>query len=522
MTRRSLPFDARRAVHRLLFPGLLLAITSGAAPAQGTTAAARGTMSPTSTDLSKLDPSMGLVRDPAIAAIFPEISPARLRRIDSMLVSFGTRQTNSDTLSNTRGIGAARRWLHAELSQYAKDCNGCLRIEYNQRMAEGPRIPTPVNVVSVLAWLPGRDTSRVIVVGGHYDSCLCSQPNGGMTNAIDDAPGADDDGSGTAAVIEMARVFSRRYPRGLEATIIFAAFAGEEQGTIGSMHLAERLHAENKTVIAAITNDIIGNVVADDGRTDSTTVRVFSPDPDNGASRELARYAWASSVVYMPLNQFKVLPVFRLDRIGRGGDHRPFVELGDPGIRFTELLENYKRQHLPTDVLEHVNFGYVANVTRVNTALIAALAQAPMQPRLGQRGVQRDLASGGSKFRLTWPRVTGAASYEVLVRRTFAPTWEVVIPVSDTTMLLDYQVDDMYVGLRSVGANGHRSLPSVSPAAPNPAGRQGGRGAGGGGGDGAGGGRAGRGGGAAPPTAVPPGSAPPPVGVPVTPPPAAR
>ena len=473
-----------------------------------------GSMSPTSTSLANLDPAIGFVRDPAISAMLGDISPARLRRIDSILVAFGTRQTNSDTLSSTRGIGAARRWIHAELSQYARECNGCLRIEYNQGMAEGDRIPTPVNVVSVLAWLPGRDTSRVIVVGGHYDSCLCSVPNGGMTNAVDDAPGADDDGSGTAAVIELARVFSRRYPRGLDATLIFAAFAGEEQGTIGSRHLAERLHAENRTVVGAITNDIIGNVVADDGRTDSSTVRVFSPDPDNGASRELARYAWAASVVYMPANQFKVLPVFRLDRIGRGGDHRPFVELGDPGIRFTELLENYKRQHLPTDVLEHVNFGYVANVARVNAALVASLGQAPTQPRFGQRGVQRDQASGGSKFRLTWPRVAGAATYEVLVRRTFAPTWEVVIPVSDTTMLLDYQVDDMYVGLRAVGANGHRSMPAVNPAPPRPqgaGGRQGGQGAGAAGAPGRGG-RGGGGGGAPPPASAPP----------VTPPPAAR
>ena len=508
MTRLFLSHDARRAVRCLPLIGAMLAIAPSTAAAQAGPPL-RGTMSPTSTSLANLDPAMGLVRDPAISAMYPEISAARLRRIDSMLVSFGTRQTNSDTLSSTRGIGAARRWIHAELSQYARDCNGCLRIEYNQRMAEGDRIPTPVNVVSVLAWLPGRDTSRVIVVGGHYDSCLCSVPNGGMTNSTDDAPGADDDGSGTAAVIELARVFSRRYPRGLDATVVFAAFAGEEQGTIGSRHLAERLHAENRTVVAAITNDIIGNVVADDGRTDSTTVRVFSPDPDNGASRELARYAWAASVVYMPASQFKVLPVFRLDRIGRGGDHRPFVELGDPGIRFTELLENYKRQHLPTDVLEHVNFGYVANVARVNAALVASLAQAPVQPRFGQRGVQRDQASGGSKFRLTWPRVSGAVSYDVLVRRTFAPTWEVVIPVSDTTMLLDYQVDDMYVGLRAVGANGHRSMPAVYPAPPGGGGRQGGRQ----GGQGAGGavdaGRGGRGGGAPPPATNPPVTPPP-------------
>ena len=517
-------------IRRLLSPGVpsvarvrpllcaLLVVAAHSAGAQATAGQTRPTMSPTTTSLAGLDPAIGLVRDPAIAAVFPEISPARLRRIDSMLVSFGTRQTNSDTLSNTRGIGAARRWIHAELSRYAAECNGCLRIEYHAGIFTGARIPTAVNIVNVLAVLPGRDTSRVIVVGGHYDSCLCSVPNGGMTNSIDDAPGADDDGSGTSAVIEMARVFSRRFPRGFESTVIFAAFAGEEQGTLGAQNLAERLHAEGKTVVAMITNDIIGNVVADDGRTDSTTVRVFSPDPDNGNSRELGRYAWAAGTVYMPASQFKVLPIFRLDRIGRGGDHRPFVALGDPGIRFTELLENYKRQHLPTDVLEHVNFGYVANVARVNTALIASLAQAPPMPMFAQRGgVQRDQASGGSKFRLTWPRVAGAASYEVLVRRTFAPTWEVVLPVAgDTTMLLDYQVDDMYVGLRTVGANGHRSLATVYPAPPrtDAAGGRGGQGGQGGGGTGRGGRAGGGGGGGAPPPAVPVGTPP------VTPPPA--
>lgn len=518
MTRRFPLPAARTAVRFAPFAGAIVALLAGTAHAQ-TPATSRprasATMSATSTSLASLDPAIGLVRDAAIAAMLPDISPARLRRIDSALVSFGTRQTNSDTLSTTRGIGAARRWLHAELSRYAADCNGCLRIEYDAGMFTGDRIPQPVNVVNVLAWLPGRDTTRVIVVGGHYDSCICSAPDGGMTNAVLDAPGADDDGSGTSAVIELARVFSQRYPRGLEVSVIFAAFAGEEQGTYGSQHLAERLHAENKTVVGAITNDIIGNVVADDGRTDSTTVRIFSPDPDNGGSRELGRYAWASSVVYMPANRFKVLPVFRLDRIGRGGDHRPFVNLGDPGIRFTELLENYKRQHLPTDVLEHVNFGYVANVARINAALVASLAQAPRMPVFARNGVQRDQASGGSKFRLTWPRVEGAASYEVLVRRTFAPTWEMVLPAgADTTMLLDYQVDDLYVGLRSVGTNRHRSLATVYPAAPRlqqGGGRQGGQGAGGAPGAGTGRGGSGVGGGSPPPAAPP-----------VTPPPGAR
>ena len=405
---------------------------------------------------------MGLRRDPALVSLLSDISPARIRDTDSILVSFGTRHTMADTMSQTRGIGAARRFLYQRMLGISQSCGGCLRVEYDPAMVEVARHPQKptVNVVNVLAWLPGRDTSRVIVVGGHYDSCICTTDRWDFTS---DAPGADDDGSGTAAVVELARVFSQRYPKGLDATVIFALYSGEEQGLLGSTHLAKRLHDSGYKVAAAFTNDIIGNVVADDGRVDSTSVRIFGADPDTGPSRELARYAWASGSLYMP--EFAVFPVFRLDRVGRGGDHSPFVTLRDPGLRFTERLENYKRQHLPTDGLADVSFSYVAKVARLNAVTFGALASAPAAP--DSVAARRDQASGGQKWMLTWRPVPGAASYEILVRRTTSPIHEKVIRVSTSSYLIGDQLDDLIASVRSVGANGHRSLATVlGPPAP--------------------------------------------------------
>lgn len=436
---------------RSLALSLGLLLTGRATAAQRVpTAAATGT--PASV-------TMGLQRDAALAALLADVRPARLRAVDSTLVAFGTRHTMSDTTSATRGIGAARRWLYGQLQGISRSCSGCLRVEYDAApiiVARHPQKPT-VNVVNVLAWLPGRDTSRVVVVGGHYDSCICT------TNPFDstsNAPGADDDGSGTAAVVELARAYAARYPKGLEATVVFALYAAEEQGLLGSTHLAERLHAAGYTVVGAITNDIVGNVEAEDGRRDAATVRAFTPDPDNGPAREFGRLAWAVGALYQP--DFRVLPVFRLDRIGRGGDHAPFARRGDAALRFTERLENYKRQHLPTDDLAHVDFDYVARVARLNGALVGALGMAPAMP--AGATAQRDRESGGQGWRLTWQPVPRAAGYEVVVRTTTAPTWERVIPVgAATTYLLEEQLDDAWAGVRAVGANGHRSLVAVVP-----------------------------------------------------------
>ena len=410
------------------------------------------------------DVTMGLKRDPALAAAIADISAAQIRATDSALVAFGTRHTMSDTLSNTRGIGAARRYLLAKLRGYSQTCGGCLRVEYDPAMMQmrgHPDRPT-VNIVNVLAWLPGRDTNRVVVMGGNYDSCVCARTDLGATarfEATQDAPGADDDGSGTSAVVELARVFSKHFPRGFESSIIFVAYSGEEQGLYGSTHLAQRLHDAGYKVVAAFTDDIVGNVVAEDGTVDSSTVRVFGAEPDNGPSRELARYAWAAGTVYNP--RFRILPVFRLDRISRGGDHSPYVSLGDAGLRFTERLENYKRQHLPTDDFAHVNFGYVANVARQNAAVIGSLAMAPAAPAAL---AVRDRESGGAKWRLTWAAVPSATAYEVLFRRTTSPIYEKIYSVSSgTSFLLPDQLDDGWAAVRSVAANGHRSLTAAVP-----------------------------------------------------------
>jgi hypothetical protein len=408
--------------------------------------------------------TIGLARDPALAAAIGEISASQIRATDSALVSFGTRHAMSDTLSATRGIGAARRYLFAKLSGYSKACGGCLKVEYDPAMMEmrgHPQRPM-VNIVNVLAWLPGRDTTRVVVMGGHYDSCVCARTDLAPLarfESTQDAPGADDDGSGTSAVVELAHVFSRHFPRGLEASILFVAYSGEEEGLYGSTHLAQRLHAAGYHVVSAFTDDIVGNVVAEDGTVDSTTVRIFGAEPDNGPSRELARYAWATGTIYNP--GFQILPVFRLDRISRGGDHSPYVSLGDPGLRFTERLENYKRQHLPTDDFAHVNFGYVANVAKLNASVVGSLANAPAPPLALAR---RDQASGGQRWMLTWPAVPGAQTYEVLFRRTTAPTYERIYQAgTSNSFLLPDQLDDGWAAVRSVAANGGRSLTAAVP-----------------------------------------------------------
>lgn len=440
----------------ILSLGLLVAV-AGCASTTGVRVATTESM-PSGSE--RLDVTIGLRRDPGLSTLVSDISPAGIRETDSALVRFGTRHTMSDTMSTTRGAGAARRYLFDRLSQISRDCGGCLKVEFDPAMVEVTRHPDKpkVNVVNVLAWLPGRDTSRVIVIGGHYDSCICNIDRWDWTS---DAPGADDDGSGTSAIVELARVFSKRYPKGLDATLIFALYAGEEQGLLGSTHLARRLHDAKYKVAAAVTNDIVGNVVADDGQVDSTSVRIFGADPDNGPSRELARYAWAIGTLYDPA--FTVIPVFRLDRISRGGDHSPFVTLKDPGLRFTERLENYKRQHLPTDKLADVNFGYVANVARLNAATLGSIAMAPPPP--DSVTVRRDQPSGGQKWMITWKPVPGAVSYEVLVRRTTSATHEQLIRVTDAnSYLLSLQLDDLWASVRSVGANGHRSLAVVVPS----------------------------------------------------------
>jgi len=442
-----------------LLPALLVAAS---AAAQSPKAAPKS--APKAAAAVRADVTIGLARDARIAAALADVSAARIRVTDSTLVSFGTRHTMSDTVSASRGIGAARRFLYNELRAYSRDCGGCLLVEYDGRDVQLARFrDRPMaRVVNVLAWLPGRDTTRVIVVSGHYDTCTCSTD---PADATSDAPGADDDGSGASAVVELARVVSKRYPKGLDATVVFAVVAAEEQGLLGATALAKRLHDEKKTVVAAFTNDIIGNVVADDGRVDSSSVRIYAADSVPSRSGELARYVWGMGAVYTPA--FEVRPTFRLDRVGRGGDHAPFHRLGDPALRYTERLEDTKRQHLPTDDLTGVNFGYVAAIARLNVATLVSLASAPAPA--DSVFARRDRASGGQKWNITWKPVPGAARYEVLFRSTASPTWTAVYDAATSaSYLLDEQLDDGWAAVRAVSADGHRSLTTVASTSAPP------------------------------------------------------
>ena len=416
---------------------------------------------------------MKVTQDPAIARMLADVSADSMRSYLTKLVSFGTRHTMSDTLSPTRGIGAARRYIHEKFQQFSNACNGCLEVSFDPHDTVNPRAPgcPTVRVVNVVAKLKGRtDPNRLVILMGHYDSCVCTQDQNDFTS---DAPGANDDGSGTVAVMELARVFSKHFPQGLNATVMFVPVAGEEQGLLGSGALADSLAKDSTLfVYAALTSDIAGNVRGQKGGVDSTTMRVFAGEPDDGPSRQLARFIEAYGESYV--RNFDIRVIERLDRIGRGGDHRMYWEKNIAAVRFSESLENYLQQHLPEDKIEYVHFPYVQKLARTNGAATAHLAFAPPPPDSVRMQRQRD--GGGVDWRLSWRAAPGAARYEVTVRKTTEPHVSRVIDVGNVTdyMLLDTQADDLWIGIRSVDAAGHRSLirsfhsPERLPAALTP------------------------------------------------------
>jgi hypothetical protein len=414
--------------------------------------------------------------DPRITDIVRAVSAARLETDLRRLVSFGTRHTLSDTLSPTRGIGAARRWIKAEFDRISVACGGCLEVFYVERMFVSlPRVPQPTNVVSVVAVQRGTtDPDRVLVMSGHFDSRVSD-----VMNVTDSAPGANDDGSGTVAVIEAARVLSRQR---FSASIAYAALAGEEQGLLGGQSLAHLAQDHGWRVAGVLNNDIVGNISGADGVTDSMMVRVFSdavPPTEtdaerlrrrgaggetDGVSRQLARYVDRIADRYLP--GFDVWMIYRHDRFGRGGDHRPFADLGFPAVRLSEGHEQYARQHQDIrvengvaygDVLAGVNFPYLARVTALNTASLAALAWGPAPPRDAR------LSGGGRPAaRLTWtaPPDSGAvAGYRVYWRRTDSPTWDHSAWAGDRRehVFTGLTVDNYYFGVASVGKDGHES-----------------------------------------------------------------
>lgn len=413
----------------------------------------------------------------SLHGIADAVSSARLESTVRTLVGFGTRHTLSDTLSATRGIGAARRWVRAEFERISAGCGGCLEvIDVSEVFTGLPRVPGPTNVANIVAIQRGStDPGRYVLLTGDIDSRVSD-----IMNATDSSPGANDNASGVAAVLEAARVLSGYRFRG---SIVYAALSGEENGLLGGQTLAARAMADNWRLTAVINNDMIGNVNGGDGIHDTTTVRVFSEGTSpietdsarrarrytggevDGASRQLARYIKATAEVVLP--ELDVWLIYRLDRFGRGGHHRPFADLGYPAVRLMEAHENYTRQHQDLreeegvaygDVIEGIDFHYARRITALDAAVLASLSWAPGAPEeVRLRGAVQPAAT------LSWsPPADSAAvaGYRVYWRRTDSPTWDHWEDVGMTTShrFDGLVVDNWFFGVASVSPEGYGSV----------------------------------------------------------------
>jgi hypothetical protein len=411
-----------------------------------------------------------------IAKMLKEVSAKRIEADIRKLVSFGTRNTLSEQDNPVRGIGAARDWIFSEFQKISSDCGNCLTVEKQTFLQpKANRIPEPTNLTNVVATLKGTtNPERVYIVSGHYDS-MCTSP----TDAKCDAPGANDDASGTAAVIEMARVMSKKR---FDATITFMTVAGEEQGLLGAAYFAEQAKQKQMNIEAMFTNDIIGGVTTFKNSPDRNSVRVFSEGvptseteaeagtrrsvggENDSASRQLARFVKETADLYSP--KFSVMMIYRRDRYGRGGDHIPFVERGFSAIRFTEPNEDYDHQHqnLRTengkfygDTIEYVDFEYVASVTRINAASLARLANAPARPK----NVGIVTARLGNDTELRWDAGTeiDLAGYEIVWRDTTGVVWTNSQPIGNVTnfVIKGMSKDNYFFGIRAVDKDGNRS-----------------------------------------------------------------
>ena len=424
--------------------------------------------------LTKLTVLALLAATPLLArsSAAPEVSPVRLRADVAKLVSFGTRHTLSSADDPKRGIGAARRWVAADFRQTSAACGGCLELALPETMASGERLPQPVKIIDVIAIQRGTERpNEVVIVQGHIDSRVSD-----VMNATADAPGANDDGSGTALVLEAARVLSKRkFP----TTIVYAVLSGEEQGLFGGKLLAEYAKAQGWTVKAVLNNDIVGNTRGSDGVVDNTHVRVFSEGPradgdealraqarrfggeNDSPSRNLSRYA-AGLAPSLP-GGLQVRQVWRADRMGRGGDHLPFQDMGVPAIRFSVAVENYDHQHqdLRTaggvifgDTIEFMDFPYLAKVTALNIALLDRLARAPLPPPVSVEAAVQTFTM------IKWTPSPGAAGYRVWQRRTDAPGWTLARRLGGSVRELKLpgvRGDDWFFGVSALAADGSES-----------------------------------------------------------------
>lgn len=406
---------------------------------------------------------------------------AQLESTVRTLVNFGTRHSLSDTTSTKRGIGAARRWVQAQFEQMGRDCGGCLTVITPAQNFTGKRAPNGVNIVDVVGIQKGSsDPNRVIIITGHIDSRVTDP-----VNASADAPGADDDGSGTAAVLEAARVLSQHR---FAATLVYGVLSGEEQGLYGGKVLADYAKAQGWHVEADLNNDIVGGTRGLNGVMNNTRLRVFSEGTrdtetaegakerrfqggeNDSASRNVARYAKAVAEQYLP--NWTVALIYRLDRFGRGGDHSAFNADGFPAVRFTENAEDYRHQHqdLRTeagveygDTMAHVDFPYLAKVTATNVLAAAAMACAPPPPTAVS--IAGEVTAD---TQLSWKAGEGSpsASFRVYWRDTTEPTWSHWREVGSgaSAVLKNVAIDDFGFGVASVSADGFES-PVVFPGA---------------------------------------------------------
>jgi len=424
------------------------------------------------------DPNLPAPREQAaLHALADAPSEAELHATIEKLVGFGTRHTMSDTTSDTRGIGAARRWVKTRFEAISRECGGCIEVVTPSQTFTGKRSPQPTEVMDVVAIKRGKgDPKRVIVMTGHLDSRVTD-----VMNTTSDAPGANDDASGVAALIEAARLLSKGDN---QATLVFAALSGEEQGLYGGKVLADYATAQGWQVEADLNNDIVGNSRGQNGVSDNSTVRVFSEgtksnETDKQASfrryhggevdspsRNIARYMERLASEYMP--NLRVMMVYRTDRFGRGGDQVSFLEAGYPAVRVTEAHEDYTRQHqdLRTengvhygDTIDGVDFRYLARVTALNTITMASLSRAPAPPT--GVGIEGAVTSDTT---VQWKKQPDAAGYSVHWRDTTAPQWQHsrLVGATDKVILKDVVIDDWFFGVSAVSADGYQS-PVVFP-----------------------------------------------------------
>ena len=453
---------------------------------------------------AQAQPAGGTV-DPRIVKLVESVSEERLQQLLTKLVSFGTRNTLSDQASPARGIGAARQWIHDELKRTSPKLQ--VSFDTHQIPARG-RITREVELRNVMAILPGK-TARRIYVSGHYDSLnlgsggqqtsnagrgqapqnpqsrpgAAAQAPGEPAAPTDpqqrpaqdyniDAPGANDDGSGTVLSMELARVFAES---GIEfdATLVFMTVAGEEQGLIGSGAHAKKAKAENIPVQAWFNNDIVGNSRGGDGSYDGSTIRIYAEGPEDSASRSLAQFARRIGAMYVPSHRVRLMA--RADRFSRGGDHSALNAEGFAAIGFREAKENYAKQHGPNDTIDGVDFRYLAQNARVNAAAMATLALAPPPPVVTRRAANSnrvtptiDRRPSGYDAHLRWETSPGAAGYRIFWRNAWNPDWEHEITVGNVTEYTfpKMNIDDWVFGVAAVDAAGHESTISVYVAPP--------------------------------------------------------